>query len=73
LPSKPNPSLFNRRTAVVNILKRRGGSTTTAPPQEEIFNEYDAFVEEDLVDETPAVVEVSENFVEFINWRLIRE
>lgn len=57
LPSKPNPSLFNRRTAVVNILKRRGGSTTTAPPQEEIFNEYDAFVEEDLVDETPAVVE----------------
>jgi hypothetical protein len=59
LPSRPSPSLFNRRTAVVNILKRRGGSTTTAPPQE-IFNEYDELVEEDLaVDQAPAVVEVS--------------
>jgi hypothetical protein len=59
LPSKPNPSLFNRRTAVVNILKRRGGSTTTVPPQD-IFNEYDEIVEEDLVDQSPAVSEVND-------------
>lgn len=57
LPSRPSPSLFNRRTAVVNILKRRG-STTTVPPQE-IFNEYDELVEEDLVDQAPAVVETT--------------
>lgn len=57
LPSKPNPSLFNRRTSVVNILKRRS-STTTAPSQD-IFNEYDEIVDE-VVNEAPPVTQVSQ-------------
>uniref|UniRef100_A0A0N8AXN4 Cuticular protein analogous to peritrophins 1-H n=1 Tax=Daphnia magna TaxID=35525 RepID=A0A0N8AXN4_9CRUS len=56
LPSKPNPSLFNRRTSVVNILKRRS-STTTAPSQD-IFNEYDEIVDE-VVDEAPPVTQAT--------------
>lgn len=56
LPSKPNPSLFNRRTAVVNILKRRG--STTPLPAQEIFNEYDELIDEELVDQAPVVTQV---------------